>query len=344
MTFELDRIMPLLENAIITMIFLLLIVPVLIHLERKITALIQRRVGPLKMSWPWIDLLKLFFKEDSATFCNKGILFRIAPILSFALVFCPLAGLPMFQSTEEMPIGLFYPQLEIFFTLGSIWLVAFGVLLAGWSSGGNYPILGVIRFCLQTITAELPMLFSIIALILVYNTGNIHTMVMFQNETIFHFLPKWGFFLQPLAAVIFLSCIFIKTGQGPFDLPREKSTLVDGLYTEYSSTRFALLHATQYVHLIVLILFFCTLFLGGHNILPGFDQIEYNFPIFSKPLQIFSLLLKSFLVFIFFIWVKCSLPRYRIDQMITIGRRRLMPLSMINLVVTVYILYFGESL
>ena len=344
MNFELDRIIPLIEKGMITIFSFLLIIPLLIYLERKIVAINQRRIGSSKIIYPWVDLLKLFFKEDSASFCKKGTLFKIAPILSFALVICPLAGLPLYQLDYNTYQEGFYPQLEIYFILITIWPAAFGVLLAGQSSGGNYSILGVIRFCLQTITAELPMLLSVIALVLVYNTGNIHSMIAFQNETFFRILPKWGFFLQPFAAIVFLSCIFIKTGQTPFDLSRDHSTLIDGPYTEYSSTRFALLHTTQYIHLIVLILFFCILFLGGYNILPILDQIEYHFPSLSMPLQLFSLLFKSFLVFIFFIWIKCSLPRYRIDQMVTIGRRRLMPLSMINLVVTVYILYLGEFL
>ena len=344
MIIELKTILPLFIQSIITILSFLLIIPILIYFEKKIIAIVQRKTGKSKIAWRWMDVFKLLVKEDSAVLYNKGFLFKIAPVLSFALVLSPLAGLPLFHSMAEPQFKELYPQLGIFFTLGSIWLIPFGILLAGWSSGGNYPILGIIRFCLQTITAELPMLFSIIALILVYNTGNIHSMIAFQDETFIYVLPRWGLFLQPLAAIIFISSIFIKTGYGPFNLQRESATLVDGAYTEYSSSKFALMHATEYIHLIILIILFCTLFLGGHNILPGLYPIEYYFPSLSIFLQIFSLFCKCSLIFIFFTWVRCSLPSYRIDQIISIGRRRLMPLAMINLIITVYIIYIGEYL
>lgn len=342
MVFEFDELWPLILKASMTMVSILMMALLLVYGERRIVAIMQKRSGSWVPWGPLADILKLLFKEDRPSYSSIStpLSYKLAPLLAFSVALLPLAGIPLYQSQSQN----FAPfELGIFFVLGAFMLAPFGPLLAGYSSRGPYSILGAMRTCVQVTSCELPMLFAVMTLMLIYKTGSMQLIMEEQKGLLFNFLPRWGLFLQPLAALLFLWGMFAKANRSPFDLSRESSHIMDGYSTEYNSLGYLLLHGAEYIHFVVLSLFFTVLFLGGHNALPGLQALEGAFPSFSPVLQIFSLTMKTFLVLGFFIWVRLSFPRYRFDQMANMSWRKIMPLSFVNLFSTVLIIYFREN-
>ena len=299
--------------------------------ERKIQALLQRKRGVSGITQIFFDVLKLFFKEDTAV--SKGAFFRYTPPIAFVLTLTPLGAIYFFDPSGRES------SLNIFFVLATLYLCPLGLLMAGWASENSF--LSVIRYGLQITATRLSMLLSVITIVLIYGTGSMSLIVAEQNKELWWYLPTYGILLQPLAALIFFIGIFMETGNSPFDQTREFTCIGNELSSKYSSMRYVLLKTAEKIHVIILIIFFSILFLGGYNILPGLALIHTDILWISHFLQILSLIIKATFIFLLFIWISYSLPRYRFDQVISIGWRKLMPLSLVNLVVTVSILHLG---
>ena len=329
MTLQIDHILWMTLKGVAIVLFFLLIVAISVFVERKIQALLRRKRGPSGIGQIFSDVLKLFFKEDTAV--SKGAFFRYTPPIAFVLTLTPLGAIYFFD-----PLGQ-ESSLDIFFVLATLYLCPLGLLMAGWASENSF--LGVIRYGLQITATRLSMFLSVITIVLIYGTGSMSLIVTEQNKELWWFLPSYGILLQPLAAVVFFIGIFMETGNSPFDLTREFST--NELSWKYSSMRYVLLKTAEKIHVIILMIFFSVLFLGGYNILPGFTFIQTDILWISYLLQILSLIIKASVVFLLFTWISYSLPRYRFDQVISIGWKKLMPLSLFNLVATVIILHLG---
>ena len=325
--------------------------PIIIHVERRGAGFIQRRlgpnrVGPFGLLQPLADVAKFMFKEEVHPTHVRPFFYSMAPLVALTVALLPLACIPI-MAPLEIHGRTIYPEvfrsdMGIFYAFAVSALGSYGILLGGWASNNKFSMLGALRACAQMVSYELSLSTSIVAMIFLYGTNDIHIMVAAQTGYWFGFLPKWGFFIQPLAAMLFLIGIFAESNRLPFDLAEGESEIVAGYHLEYSSMKFAIFFMAEYIHMIALSALFIILFFGGYSILPGLDMIPQS-PFVTPILQMGSLIIKIASMIWFFVWVRWTLPRFRYDQLMDIGWQRLLPLGIINLIATVLITYFRNQ-
>lgn len=257
------------------------LIPVLIWMERRVSALIQNRYGPNRCNVGGIrlggivqsfaDVIKLIFKEE---FYPKHIknrfIYLLAPSIVFAASFLTFAVIPMADHITIGNANYFFQALPS--DLGMLWFVAlagisvYGIILAGWSSHNKFGMLGALRASAQMISYEIAMGLSIVSIILTYDSIYFNDMVTYQSQTFFGFLPAWGIVVQPLAALIFIVTAFAETNRAPFDVAEGESEIVAGYHTEYSAMKFALFFMGEYVAMNASAALIVTLFLGGYQL------------------------------------------------------------------------------
>lgn len=303
-----------------TLKFFCVIIPLLIAVayfttaERKIMGSIQKRKGPnvigfLGLLQPLADGLKLFVKETVIPVNANKKIFIIAPIIAFTLSMLNWAVLPLGYGIviANINLGVIY-----ILTISS--LNVYGILLAGWSSNSKYAFLGSIRSAAQMISYELPIGFSVLCVALCSGSFNLTEIVLAQKNIWFVF-P-----LFPVCVVFYISAL-AETNRHPFDLPEAEAELVSGYNVEYSSMTFALFFLAEYANMLLISAFGAILFLGGW--LPPFDNVFFNF--FSET---FWLSLKILIGVVFFIVTRATLPRYRYDQLMSLGWKTFLPLTL----------------
>lgn len=326
--------------------------PIIIHVERRGAGFIQRRlgpnrVGPFGLLQPLADVAKFMFKEEVHPTHVRPFFYTAAPLIALVVALLPLACIPIigpfeYDGRTVFP-EVFRSDMGIFFAFAVSALGSYGILLAGWASNNKYTMLGALRACAQMVSYELSLSTAIVAMIFLYGTNDIHLMVTAQTGYWFGFLPKWGFFVQPLAALLFLVGIFAESNRLPFDLAEGESEIVAGYHLEYSSMKFALFFMAEYIHMIALSALFIILFFGGYSLLPGLDLIPTDNAFVLPLLQAISLITKIAIMVWIFVWVRWTLPRFRYDQLMDLGWRRLLPLGILNLIVTVLFVYFRNK-
>jgi len=303
-----------------------IVVPLLISVayftlaERKIMGSIQRRRGPnvigyLGLLQPLADGLKLFVKETILpTAANTGI-FLLAPLLTFILSLMGWAVIPFGESLvlSNINLGILY-----LFAISS--LSVYGIVLSGWSSNSKYAFLGSLRSTSQMISYEVSIGFIIIAVILCAGSFNLSEIVFAQKQ-IWYCIP-----LLPMFLMFFVSAL-AETNRHPFDLPEAEAELVSGYNVEYSAMGFALFFLGEYVNMLLMSSLISTLFLGGW--LPLFNCLPFT--LLPGP---FWLGLKISLFVILFCWIRAALPRYRYDQLMNLGWKTFLPISLAWLVFT----------
>lgn len=286
-----------LAKLLFFVLFPLSLVPLLVWLERKVSALIQDRPGPNRAAIGFVrlgglihligDTFKMLSKETiipkrvhlfhylAAPVIIAGVALIILPVVPFADVIS-LPGKEITMQLLNLDAGILW-----YFAMTS--LMVYGVVLAGWSSNNKYALLGGVRSSAQLISYELPLGLSVIGLIMCFGTVHLNEMVRQQGELLFGFLPKWGIFLQPLAAIVFIVCAFAETNRAPFDLAEGESELVAGFHTEYGGMLFGTFFMAEYVAMVVASAMIATLFFGGWQIpyLPTERLIELA-PILSQ--------------------------------------------------------------
>jgi NADH-quinone oxidoreductase subunit H len=323
--------------------------PLIIHVERRGAAFMQKRlgpnrVGPFGLLQPLADVAKFMFKEEVHPTHVRPFFYTAAPMIALVVALLPLACIPVAGPIEAFGRTIFpevfRSDMGIFFAFAVSALGSYGILLAGWASNNKYSMLGALRACAQMVSYELSLSTSLVAMIFLYGTNDIHQMVNAQSGYWFGVIPQWGFFYQPVAAMLFLVGIFAESNRLPFDLAEGESEIVAGYHLEYSSMKFALFFMAEYIHMIALSALFIIMFFGGYGLLPGFDLIAGNSPVLIVLLQVASLVIKVALMIWFFVWVRWTLPRFRYDQLMNLGWERLLPLGIANLIVTVLFVYF----
>ena len=309
---------------------LAIIIPLLISVayftlaERKLMGSIQRRKGPnvigyLGLLQPLADGLKLFAKETILPSNANLIIFLIAPMLTFILSLIGWAVIPFSEGAvlADINVGILY-----LFAVSS--LSVYGIITSGWSSNSKYPFLGALRSTAQMVSYEVSIGFIIITVVICSGSFNLTEIVLCQ-KTIWYFIPLFPMFLM------FAISALAETNRHPFDLPEAEAELVSGYNVEYSAMGFALFFLGEYANMLLMSSLIAVLFLGGW--LPLFDTFLLNW----IPGSIwFSF--KITLGVIFFIWMRAALPRYRYDQLMALGWKIFLPLSLGWLIVTVSIL------
>lgn len=309
---------------------LTIVVPLLLSVayftiaERKIMGVIQRRKGPNVIGFvgllqPLADGLKLFAKETILPSNSNIMIFLIAPILTFMLSLVGWAVIPFSETIvlADLNVGILY-------LLATSSLSVYGILMAGWSSNSKYPFLGALRSAAQMISYEVSIGFIILNVSICAGSFNLSKIVIAQSN---------GWFILPLFPMFILFCVSMlaETNRHPFDLPEAEAELVSGYNVEYSAMTFALFFLGEYANMLLMSSFVTILFLGGW--LPPFDILIFN--IFPGS---FWFSLKAILGVIFFIVTRATLPRYRYDQLMYVGWKCFLPLSLSYIIFTVSLL------
>jgi NADH-quinone oxidoreductase subunit H len=327
-------IIPLLKIAIV-LNATLVAVTYMVLLERKVIAWTQSRLGPMRVGpygilQPVADAVKLMIKEDITPVRADKWVFTAAPIISMVPALIVYAVIPFGPA-----VRLFGRQVTLYIAdvnVGLLYVVAvasvgvYGIILAGYSSNSKYPLLASLRASAQLISYEVAVTLTLVSVILVAGSLSMVDIVRAQEHS-----HVWFGFIQPVAFVIFFIGGLAETNRAPFDLPEAEQELTGGFHTEYSGMRFALFFLAEYANMIVVSSVATTLFLGGW-LRPFPNVAALSFLDFVPSWTWF--LIKSFLFLYFFIWIRATLPRYRYDQLMRLGWKVLIPLAILNLVVT----------
>ena len=298
----------------------LISVAFLVYAERKILALIQLRkgpnvVGPFGLLQSFADALKLITKENILPSGSNKIVFLLAPIITMVLSLAAWAVIPFAPGwvISDINVGIMY-----LFAVSS--LGVYGIIMAGWASNSKYPFLGALRSAAQMVSYEVSIGFVIITVLLCVGSLNL-TKIVEAQQTVWFAIP-----LLPMFIIFFISAL-AETNRLPFDLPEDESTLVAGFFTEYSSASFVLFFLAEYASMILMSAMTVILFLGGW--LPLFDI----YPLNIIPGVIWFTVKIMFVLFLF-IWVRGTFPRYRYDQLMRLGWKVFLPLSLFWVVIT----------
>ena len=294
----------------------------LIWLERKVSAHIQRRLGPMEVGphgslQTVADMVKLLGKQILTPVATDKFVYILAPVLVFVPTLCLASLIPISgaEAFAELPYGL-----VVLIALSGISVLA--IFMAGWASNNKYAVLGGMRSVSQVIAYEIPILLAALSVVMIAQSMNLREIVMAQARGVPFIL------LQPVAGVLFFIGITAETNRAPFDIPEAESELVGGFHTEYSGMRFAMFFFAEYTNMLVLGALGATLFLGGWlgPWLPG--------PVW--------LLLKAYAVVFVMIWMRWTFPRLRFDQLMSFAWKLLIPVALVNLVITALVLGGGR--
>lgn len=298
----------------------LLAVAYLTWLERKVIGDIQVRYGPSRVGrfgllQPIADGIKLMFKEDIVPANADRLIFLLAPVISIIpalIVFAVIPFGPSFVITD-VNVGLLYV-----FAVTS--LGVYGIVLAGWGSNSKYALLGGLRSSAQMVSYELSLGLSVIGVVMMAGSLSLVDIVEAQKGSWYGILPRWNVIPQFLGFVIFLVSSTAELNRAPFDLPEAETELVAGFHTEYSSMKFAMFFMAEYANMIAASAMATTLFLGG-----------WRGPLLPP---VIWFLLKVFCFLFLFVWLRATLPRFRYDQLMGFGWKVLLPLALVNVMLT----------
>jgi NADH-quinone oxidoreductase subunit H len=330
-------------------------------LERKESAVIQDRIGAnranigrfrfIGLFQPFADAIKMIFKEDFVPEFSDKLLHTIAPFLSFFFVAVTICAVPF---ASEIRIGGRTINLQVLdldagllFVLAMLSLGIYGIILSGWASRNRYTLLGSVRGAAQLISYEVALGLSLIGLIMVYPSLRLQNIVAFQGQNILGWIPRWGVLLQPLGFVVFLFAALAETKRVPFDLPEGESEII-GFFTEYGGLKWGLFMMTDFMEIIIVSSLLTTLFFGGWQV-PWLGADGFHWPwggawLLPHGLVVLFELVAFNLKVFFFCWlqilIRWTYPRFRYDQLMNLGWKLLIPLSLLNIVGTGVVMGF----
>ena len=329
-------------------VFLLLLLTTVFNvwLERKVVADMQNRIGPDRAG-PWgllqtvADGLKLFFKESVVPRQVEYGIYVLAPFLAIVPAFLMFMVIPFGRSFtiagREVALQGTDLNIGLLFVLAMSSLAVYAVVLAGWSSGSKYPLLGGVRATAQAISYEAAIGLAMVSVVMFSATNSsggtlsLSGIVASQAGTYLGFIPRWNLFPQFVAFVIFFLAIIAETNRSPFDLVEAEQELVGGFHTEYSGMRFAMYQLAEYCNIFSMSALCATLFLGGWNG-PTFDG---SVPAWlSAILPTVWFLIKTYAIIFSFFWIRATMPRLRYDQLMQLGWKRLIPAALVWLVLS----------
>jgi NADH-quinone oxidoreductase subunit H len=316
----------------------LLSVAYMTYAERKVLSFMQDRLGPMEVGpygllQPIADGLKLFFKEDIVPAGANKLIFAVAPIICLIPALIGFAVVPYngeysllgksLGVITDLNVGLLY-----IFAFASVG--AYGVILGGWASNSKYALLGGLRSAAQVISYELAIGLSIVGVLLLSESLSLRQITVGQGGGFWH----WNVWLQPVGFVTYVIASVAETNRLPFDMPEAESELVAGFFTEYSGMRFAFFFLAEYANMILVSCLASVLFLGGYQ--APFDFLGF-IPGFVW------LALKTWALLFFFIWIRGTFPRVRFDQLMAFGWKVLIPVTLVNSLVTAIGVYIYNN-
>ncbi|MGR3812257.1 NADH-quinone oxidoreductase subunit NuoH [Jiulongibacter sp. NS-SX5] len=325
------------------------------YFERVVAGYIQDRVGPDRagpfgLLQPLADGGKLFFKEEFIPSMADKWLFILGPSLAMITALMTSAVIPFGDSIifdgQEIQFQVIEVNIGILWVFGVVSLGVYGILIGGWASNNKYSLYGAIRAASQNISYELAMGLSIIAILMMSESLSLRTIVENQHGM------NWNVFYQPLGFLLFLVCSFAECNRTPFDLPESENELVAGYHTEFSSMKLGLYLFSEYINMFISSAVIATLYFGGFNY-PGMDWVYtlltekmgavvgHNLATLVGTLAFFA---KIFFFIFLYMWVRWTLPRFRYDQLMDLGWKGLIPLAIVNLIITAAAELSGKAL
>ncbi|GAB3891298.1 NADH-quinone oxidoreductase subunit NuoH [Spirosoma agri] len=340
------------KGIIILVIFgiTLLIATYSTYAERKVAAFLQDRIGPNRAG-PWgllqpiADAGKMFFKEDFIPSQASKWLFILGPCLAMLTALMSSAVIPFADSIRfawdkvnyDIPVQAIEINIGVLYIFGVVSLGVYGVMVGGWASNNKFSLLGAIRAASQNISYEIALGLSMITILMM--TGSLSVRAIVNEQATFF---EWNVFTQPLGFIIFLTCSFAECNRTPFDLPECETELVGGYHTEYSSMKLGFYLFAEYINMFVSSAFISSLYFGGFHY-PFMNEVGgalegslgavagHNVATAIQFVVFFGKIL--FFIF-FFMWVRWTLPRFRYDQLMNLGWKTFIPLSILNVVLT----------
>jgi NADH-quinone oxidoreductase subunit H len=336
-------------KIVIVLSIILTFVTVLIWIERRISAFIQDRIGPNRVGpygllQSFADVVKLLMKEDIVPKKAFKAIHDLAPIISIGVAFSAFAIVPFGSSIElfgqTIKLQIADVNVGILYLLAMTSLGVYGITLAGWSSNNKYSLLGGLRSSAQLISYELSMGLSIIGVLMIAGTLRLDRIVVQQTTYIAGWIPAWNIVYQPVAFITFMVAAFAETNRLPFDLPEAEPELVGGYHTEYSGLKFGLFFLSEYANMITSSAVITTLFLGGWHF-PYIEGLNLS-PMLVSILHLLAFCAKVMAILMFFIVIRWTLPRFRYDQLMNLGWKVMLPLSLANVLATGFVLLLNQ--
>ena len=343
---------PLFDNVINPLLIILVILAVfpllvgyVVLMERKILAWIQSRFGPMRVG-PWgllqplADAFKLLAKEDIRPREADVFIFKISPIILLVTAFTAMAFIPFGEGFRafgyDISLTIVDVNIGVLGLLAIMSLSTYAIILGGWASNSKYPLLGALRSAAQMVSYEVALAFTVLAVLMLAGTLSMGGIIEQQRQS-----GLWYIFVQPVGFVLFVIAMTAETNRLPFDLPEAESELVAGYFTEYSGFRWSFYMLGEYGAMVVMSALCVTLYLGGW--MPPFPNTSaFSFLAIIPPFVWFCLKVGFFMYF--FIWIRGTYPRYRYDQLMALGWKVFIPVSIANLFVTGLVLIVVDSI
>ena len=315
--------------------------------ERKVAAVIQdrrgpNRAGPFGLLQPVADGLKLFMKEEIIPSASSKILFVAGPALAMVTALMTSAVIPWAPSVNlfgrDINLQIADINIGMLYVFGVVSLGVYGIMIGGWASNNKFSLLAAIRGASQMISYELAMGLCLIALLMLTGSLRLSVIVGQQSEGLFN----WNIMYQPLGFIIFFICALAECNRTPFDLPEAENELNFGYHQEYSSMKLGFYLFAEYINMFISGVVMSTLYFGGYDI-PFVNEAEWG-NAWWVGLIGFGVLMAKALFFVFvFMWIRWTIPRFRYDQLMNLGWKGLIPLALLNMVITaVVILLFNK--
>lgn len=305
--------------------------------ERKVAAFLQDRVGPNRAGWggllqPLADGMKLFSKEEFEPNTPNKFLFVVGPAIAMSTALMTSAVIPwgdrLHVFGRDVILQATDVNIALLYVFGVISVGVYGIMIGGWASNNKFSLMGAVRAASQMVSYEVAMGLSMIALLMM--TGTLSLKEISEQQA----GMNWNVFYQPLSFLIFLICAFAETNRTPFDLAECESELIGGYHTEYSSMKMGFYLFAEYANMFISATIISVLFFGGYNY-PGMQYLVEHVGVnFANLLGIAVLFAKICFFIFFYMWVRWTIPRFRYDQLMNLGWRILIPLSIVNIVIT----------
>jgi NADH-quinone oxidoreductase subunit H len=322
------------------------------YAERKVAAVMQdrrgpNRAGPFGILQPLADGLKLFMKEEIIPNTSNKALFVLGPCLAMLTAMMTSAVIPwgsqihftLFGQDRYVSLQIADINIGILYIFGVVSMGVYGIMIGGWASNNKFSLLAALRGASQVISYELPMGLSLIALLML--TGSLQMSAIVGQQ-----IDSWYFVLyQPLGFLIFMICAFAECNRTPFDLPEAENELNFGYHQEYSSMKLGFYLFAEYINMFISSVVMATLFWGGYDIpfVSDAGLVESIGQNWTALLQALSLFAKTAFFIFLFMWVRWTIPRFRYDQLMNLGWKKLIPLALVNMIITAAVVLLRDN-
>ena len=315
--------------------------------ERKVAAVIQdrrgpNRAGPFGLLQPVADGLKLFMKEEIIPTASSKFLFIAGPALAMITALMTSAVIPWAPSVRvfgrDINLQIADINIGMLYVFGVVSLGVYGIMIGGWASNNKFSLLAAIRGASQMISYELAMGLSLIALLMMTGSLRLSVIVGQQSEGMFN----WNVIYQPLGFIIFFICALAECNRTPFDLPEAENELNFGYHQEYSSMKLGFYLFAEYINMFISGVVMSTLYFGGYDI-PFVNEANWGNPWWVGLVGFLVLMTKALLFVFVFMWIRWTIPRFRYDQLMNLGWKGLIPLALVNMVITAVVILWLQK-